>query len=183
MSNHVAGKSIVITGAGGGFGRLVSQKTAALGARLTCADIDAAAAEETVAAIRAAGGSARAVRTDVSDLAQMKALAREAAEAWGTVDVMINNAGIMPLAFYADHEAAADAWHRCIDINFKGVLNGIIAVHDLPEIMSRKDVHVDFECKVFEVCNPHQAKKVLAAAPAFSAACCSSPPPLASSAR
>ena len=46
MSNHVAGKSIVITGAGGGFGRLVSQKTAALGARLTCADIDAAAAEE-----------------------------------------------------------------------------------------------------------------------------------------
>lgn len=47
---------------------------------------------------------------------------------------------------------------------------GIIAVHNLPEIMSRKDVHVDFECKVFEVCNPFQAKKVLEAAPAFSAA-------------
>ena len=112
MSNHVAGKSIVITGAGGGFGRLVSQKTAALGARLTCADIDAAAAEETVAAIRAAGGSARAVRTDVSDLAQMKALAREAAEAWGAVDVMINNAGIMPLALYF--------WKYTSQLMFKG---------------------------------------------------------------
>ena len=43
---------------------------------------------------------------------------------------MINNAGVMPLAFYADHAKAAEAWSRCIDINIKGVLNGIMAVHD-----------------------------------------------------
>jgi len=43
---------------------------------------------------------------------------------------MVNNAGVMPLALYADHVAAADAWDRCIDINFKGVLHGIIAVYD-----------------------------------------------------
>jgi NADP-dependent 3-hydroxy acid dehydrogenase YdfG len=43
---------------------------------------------------------------------------------------MVNNAGTMPLAFFADHEAAADAWNTCIDVNFKGVLHGIMAVHD-----------------------------------------------------
>jgi NAD(P)-dependent dehydrogenase (short-subunit alcohol dehydrogenase family) len=43
---------------------------------------------------------------------------------------MVNNAGVMPLAFYADHAVAADAWDRCIDVNLKGVLHGIIAVHD-----------------------------------------------------
>ena len=43
---------------------------------------------------------------------------------------MINNAGIMPLAFFSDHDQAADAWERCVDINFKGVLNGITAVYD-----------------------------------------------------
>ena len=43
---------------------------------------------------------------------------------------MVNNAGTMPLAFFADHARAADAWDRCIDINFRGVLNGIMAVHD-----------------------------------------------------
>ena len=47
---------------------------------------------------------------------------------------------------------------------------GVIAVHDLPEIMRRKDVHLDMDCKVYEVCNPHQAKKVLEAAPSFAAA-------------
>ena len=43
---------------------------------------------------------------------------------------MVNNAGVMPLAFYADHADAGAAWERCIDINIKGVLNGIVAVYD-----------------------------------------------------
>jgi NADP-dependent 3-hydroxy acid dehydrogenase YdfG len=49
---------------------------------------------------------------------------------YGQVDVLINNAGVMPLAFFSDHQQASDAWDRCIDINFKGVLNGITAVYD-----------------------------------------------------
>jgi NADP-dependent 3-hydroxy acid dehydrogenase YdfG len=130
MTNHVEGKSIVITGAGGGFGRLVSGKAAALGAKLICADIDMTAAEETAASIRAAGGTAQAVCTDVTQIAEMKALAATAIEAYGGIDVMINNAGIMPLAFFSDHEAALDAWNRCIDINIRGVMNGMIAVYD-----------------------------------------------------
>ncbi len=130
MTNHVQGKSIVITGAGGGFGKLVSEKAAALGAKLTCADIDNDAAESVASAIRASGGAAIAIRTDVRKIGEMKALAAAAIAAHGGIDVMINNAGIMPLSFFSDHEAAYDAWDRCIDINIKGVMNGMVAVYD-----------------------------------------------------
>lgn len=130
MADHVAGKSIVITGAGGGFGRLVAKKAAARSAMLTLGDIDLAAAEAVAAEIRGQGGQAQAVQTDVTQLAQVKALAAAALERHGKIDVMINNAGIMPLAFFADHDAAYSAWERCIDINIKGVLNGMVAAHD-----------------------------------------------------
>ncbi|WP_147160255.1 SDR family oxidoreductase [Novosphingobium sediminis] len=130
MTNHIAGKSIVITGAGGGFGRLVAQKAAALGAKVACGDIDLAAAQATADAVTSAGGAAIAVETDVRSLPAMKALVARAAEAHGGIDVMINNAGIMPLAFFSDHEAAYPAWERCIDINIKGVLNGMVAAYD-----------------------------------------------------
>lgn len=130
MTNHIAGKSIVITGAGGGFGRLVAHKAAALGAKVACGDIDLAAAQATAEAVMGAGGTAIAVVTDVRSLAAVKALVARAVEAHGGIDVMINNAGIMPLAFFSDHEAAYDAWERCIDINIKGVLNGMVAAYD-----------------------------------------------------
>ncbi len=130
MTDHVTGKSIVITGAGGGFGSLVAKKTAARGAKVTLGDINLAAAEAVAAEIRANGGQAQAVQVDVTKLAQVKALVAAALSAYGSVEVMINNAGIMPLAFIADHDAAYDAWERCIDINIKGVLNGMVAAHD-----------------------------------------------------
>lgn len=130
MTGHIAGKSIVITGAGGGFGSLVARKAAALGASVTLGDIDLAAAQGVVDEIVSAGGKALAVAVDVRDLAQVKALVAAAVEAYGAVDVMINNAGIMPLAFFSDHEAAYPAWERCIDINIKGVLNGMVAAYD-----------------------------------------------------
>lgn len=140
MTNHVDGKSIIVTGAAGGFGRLVSEKAAALGAKVTCADIDADALAASVAAITAAGGTAQAVRADVTDIADMRAVASAAIKAHGRIDVMINNAGVMPLAFHADHAEALDKWHRCIDINLKGVVNGISAVHD--QMMTQGEGHV-----------------------------------------
>lgn len=130
MTNHVAGKSIVITGGGGGFGRLVAEKAAALGAMVTLGDIDGPAAEAVAQAITARGGKAQAVATDVTDLGQCQALVGQAVDAFGRIDVMVNNAGIMPLAFFADHAAAHPAWMRCIDINIKGVLNGMVAAYD-----------------------------------------------------
>jgi NADP-dependent 3-hydroxy acid dehydrogenase YdfG len=130
MTNHIEGKSVIITGAGSGFGRLTSEKAAALGASVTCADINLEAAEAVAAGIRGAGGRAQAVRADVREIEDMKALAKAAVVAHGAIDVMVNNAGTMPLAFMSDHEAALEAWSRCIDINFKGVLNGMVAVYD-----------------------------------------------------
>ena len=128
--DYIRNKVIVITGAGSGFGRLVASKTAAAGAKVVCADINADAVTETVTAIEANGGQSLAVQTDVTDLAAMHALVQAAIDRYQSVDVMINNAGTMPLAFIADHAKAAEAWSRCIDINIKGVLNGIIAAYD-----------------------------------------------------
>ncbi len=130
MPNYVKDKVIIVTGAASGFGRLVSEKTAALGGKLVCADINATQLEAVTTSIAGAGAIAERVVTDVTQLDQMTALARRAIERFGRIDVLVNNAGIMPLAFYADHAHATAAWNRCIDINIKGVLNGILAVHD-----------------------------------------------------
>lgn len=140
MTNYLQGKSVIVTGAGSGFGRLVSARAAALGAKVTCADVNAEALDVTVKEIAASGGVAQAVTADVTGITQMKALAARAIGAYGAIDVMLNNAGVMPLAFYADHEAALEKWHRCIDINIKGVLNGTVAVFD--QMMAQGHGHV-----------------------------------------
>ena len=128
--NYIEGKVIIVTGAASGFGRLVCQKTAALGASIIACDINEHELEETVRLINDADGRAIAVRADVTNRSEMLNVADQAVTAFSRIDVIINNAGVMPLAFYSDHESAADAWDQCIDINFKGVLNGITAVHD-----------------------------------------------------
>ncbi|MFV0259922.1 MAG: SDR family oxidoreductase [Acidimicrobiales bacterium] len=130
MTSFLQDRVVVITGGGGGFGRLIGEQAAARGARVVLADRDGAAAKEAAAAIEAAGGVARAETVDVTDAAQMDAMAASTVAAYGAIDVMVNNAGVMPLAFFADHQQARDAWYACIDINLKGVLNGICAVHD-----------------------------------------------------
>jgi NAD(P)-dependent dehydrogenase (short-subunit alcohol dehydrogenase family) len=104
MTDHLAGKTIVVTGGGGGFGRLVSQKAAARGALVTCGDVDAAAAQATADLIAAAGGRAQALGADVTRPDQVAALVRASVDRHGGIDVMVNNAGIMPLGFFADHE-------------------------------------------------------------------------------
>lgn len=130
MSEPIHDRVVIVTGAGSGFGRLISQKCGALGARVVCADVDEAQAAATAETIRAAGHQAMFQRADVTRLDDMRALAAGAVDRFGAIDVMVNNAGTMPLAFIADHAQAAPAWDRCIDINVKGVLHGMIAVHD-----------------------------------------------------
>ena len=71
-----------------------------------------------------------AVAADVTSKADMDRVAAAALDHFGAIDVLVNNAGIMPLAFFADHEQAWEAWDRAIDINLKGVVHGIAAVHD-----------------------------------------------------
>lgn len=140
MQNYLDAKSIVVTGAGSGFGRLVSERAAKLGAHLTCVDYNEGALSEVVSAIQASGGTAHGVRADVSEFEQVSLAATAAVQRFGRIDVMINNAGIMPLGFYADHEEGLAKWHRCIDVNFKGVLNGIVSVFD--QMMAQGHGHV-----------------------------------------
>ena len=130
MDQPITDRVVVVTGAGSGFGQLISVKCAALGAKVVRADITQNGLEQTLGMIKEAGGDAICQPTDVTLLADVQKLANRAIEVFGAIDVMVNNAGTMPLAFYRDHATAMDSWSRCIDVNVKGVLHGIAAVHD-----------------------------------------------------
>lgn len=130
MTDHLQERVIIVTGAGGGFGREICTLAAGRGAHIVGADIDGDGLAVTVEGILADGGSAAGRLADVRSAAAMDDLVAFAVSTFGRVDVLVNNAGTMPLAFFADHARAREAWDRCIDINLKGVLNGITAVHD-----------------------------------------------------
>ena len=138
--SYLTDKVIVVTGAASGFGRLICQKCAAGGAKVVAVDVNTDGLAEVVNGIRAAGGQAIAEVVDVTDLPAFTAAARNAVDIYGGIDVLVNNAGIMPLAYFADHEKAWQRWHQAIDINIKGVLNGIIAVYD--QMISQGRGHV-----------------------------------------
>ncbi|MDZ7675596.1 MAG: SDR family NAD(P)-dependent oxidoreductase [Acidimicrobiales bacterium] len=129
-NGHLDGRVVVITGGAGGFGRLLASGASARGAKVVVSDVDRDGIAGVVAGVREQGGDALGVVADVTKLDEMHALIAAAVEEFGAVDVMVNNAGVMPLAFIADHEQAAPAWDRCIDINIKGVLHGMVAAHD-----------------------------------------------------
>lgn len=128
--SYIRDRVIVITGAAGGFGRIVASEAAKRGAKIVACDINIEELNNTVDMIQQDGGKAIAVQTDVTQVEDMSKAVNAAVEAFERVDVLVNNAGTMPLAFFSDHDKAIDAWHRCIDINFKGVLNGITAAYD-----------------------------------------------------
>jgi NAD(P)-dependent dehydrogenase (short-subunit alcohol dehydrogenase family) len=123
------GKSVVITGAGSGVGRAASELFARHGARLVCADIQAAWLDETVALVRKAGGEAQGVLCDVTRKADIQATVDAAVIAYGRLDVMYNNAGIasppnadgVPAKFTENTEEQMD---RLMAINIRGVMFG-----------------------------------------------------------
>ena len=129
-STHLAGRVVLITGAAGGFGQLIATKACFAGARVVCTDINTDALEAITSDLNGGGHDALAVTADVTQLDDMHRAVAETTDRFGQLDVIVNNAGIMPLAFMSDHARAAEAWHRCIDINIKGVLNGMIAAYD-----------------------------------------------------
>jgi NADP-dependent 3-hydroxy acid dehydrogenase YdfG len=137
MGNNIQGKVIVITGASSGLGeataRLLSEQGAdvVLGARRV--DRLQALADE----LTGRGGKAIAAATDVTDREQVKRLVDAAVQAYGRVDVMINNAGLMPQAPL--EQLKIDEWDRMIDVNLKGVLYGIAAA--LPHMKRQKAGH------------------------------------------
>lgn len=130
QKSHLAERVIVLTGAASGFGRLISEMAAEKGASVVGGDINEEALNETFGAMRDKGLSVAWRVVDVANQDDMAALAALAVEQFGRIDVMINNAGIMPLAFFSDHKSASLAWDKAIDVNIKGVLHGTSAVYD-----------------------------------------------------
>lgn len=131
-------KVVLITGASSGIGAGIARELGAAGFKLMLgarrADRLAALAEE----IRAGGGEVETRRLDVTDRASVAAFADAARQVFGRVDVIVNNAGVMPLSLMASMKV--DEWDRMVDVNIKGVLYGIAAV--LPEMTQRGFGHV-----------------------------------------
>lgn len=131
MSNGIAGKVVVITGASSGLGEATARHLAALGARVVLGARRGDRLQALVADIRQAGGEAVHAVTDVTRKEDVQALVEAGRAAFGRIDVMVNNAGLMAIAPIS--QLRSDEWDRMIDINIKGVLYGISAVLPLFE--------------------------------------------------
>ena len=138
MSNNIAGKVVVITGASGGLGEATARHLAAQGARVVLGARRLQRINEVAQSIRASGAEAVAVQTDVTDAAAVKVLVDKAVSEFGRIDVMINNAGLMPHS-PLERLKIAD-WDQTIDVNIKGVLYGIAAA--LPHMIAQKSGHM-----------------------------------------
>jgi NADP-dependent 3-hydroxy acid dehydrogenase YdfG len=138
MTDNIAGKVIVITGASSGMGEAAARHLAAKGASVALAARRTDRIETVAAEISQAGGKALAVATDVTRLEDVRRLVDTAVETYGRIDVLINNAGVMPLS--PVERLKTDEWDRMIDVNLKGALNGIAAA--LPYMKDQKSGHI-----------------------------------------
>jgi len=125
------GKVAVITGAGGGMGREAAIVFAEEGAQVCAADIDGAAAEQ----VASEAGDALAVQVDVADGASVQAMYAAAAERFGGIDVLYNNAGISPADDDSILQTEEDAWDRVQNVNTKGVY--LCCKHGIPYLLER----------------------------------------------
>lgn len=124
-------KVILITGASSGIGEGIARELGATGAKVLLGARRLARIEAIAAEICSAGGIAQAHLLDVTDRVSMADFVQAALDNWGRVDVLINNAGVMPLSPLA--AGKQDEWERIIDVNIKGVLWGMGAVLPLME--------------------------------------------------
>jgi NAD(P)-dependent dehydrogenase (short-subunit alcohol dehydrogenase family) len=121
---RLADKVTIITGAGGGMGRVASQIFAKEGARVVVAEFSEAAGQETVRLVQAAGGEASFVKADVSTEADAKAMIDHALTTYGRVDCLYNNAGIMPEADHSVIDTDVATWDTVMAVNVRGVFLG-----------------------------------------------------------
>jgi NADP-dependent 3-hydroxy acid dehydrogenase YdfG len=119
-------KTVLVTGASSGIGEATARLLGAAGARLVLGARRGDRLEALADAIRAEGGTAEFRLLDVTDMADMSRFAGFAQERFGRIDVLVNNAGVMPLSPMA--ALKLDEWNRMIDVNIRGVLHGIAAV-------------------------------------------------------
>ncbi len=138
MSNNIEGKIVVITGASSGLGEATARRLSAAGATVVLGARRIDRIQALAAELTAKGAKALAIATDVTQSGQVKNLVDAAAQQYGRVDVIINNAGLMPHS-PLERLKIAD-WEQMIDVNLKGVLYGIAAV--LPHMIAQKSGHI-----------------------------------------
>ena len=137
MSHNIEGKVVVITGASSGLGEATARLLSAQGASVVLGARRIDRLRVLADELSRRSGKALAVPTDVIQCDQVKRLVDTAAQTYGRIDVMINNAGLMPQALL--ERLKIDEWNRMIDVNIKGVLYGIAAA--LPHMKQQKAGH------------------------------------------
>lgn len=137
MTNNIAGKVVVITGGSSGLGEATAHYLAEKGAKVVLGARRVEKLEKVASEIKKNGGAVEILRTDVTSADDVKALVKKAIDSFGKIDVMVNNAGIMPLAPLS--ALKVNEWDSMIDVNIKGVLYGIAAA--LPEFEKQKSGH------------------------------------------
>jgi len=134
MTGRFETRVVVITGAASGIGRATAERFAGEGGRVLAVDLDLSGAEQVCAGIRALGGLARPLRADVTSAADVRGMFAAAAEAFGGVDIVVNNAGVDTPA--DSFETADDTpWERTLAVNLRGVILG--CKHALPYLRRR----------------------------------------------
>jgi NADP-dependent 3-hydroxy acid dehydrogenase YdfG len=138
MSNNIEGKVVVITGASSGLGEATARHLSAHGASVVLGARRADRIQSLADELTSRGGKALAITMDVTHCDQVKRLVDAAVQTYGRIDVMINNAGLMPHSPL--ERLKIDDWDRMIDVNIKGVLYGIAAA--LPYMKQQKAGHI-----------------------------------------
>ncbi|MFJ1598823.1 SDR family oxidoreductase [Streptomyces sp. NPDC088261] len=138
VSTTPTSKVVLITGASGGIGEATARRLAAAGHRVFLGARRTGLVATVAQDIEAAGGVAGHHALDVTDRGSMGAFVRAARDRYGRVDVLVNNAGIMPLSML--EALKVDEWDRMIDVNLRGVLYGIAAV--LPLMREQGSGHI-----------------------------------------
>jgi len=138
MSDNIEGKVVVITGASSGNGEATARHLSSQGATIVLGARRIDRLKSLAEDITRKGGKALAVPTDVTRIDQVRRLVDTAVQTYGRIDVMINNAGLMPHSPL--ERLKIDDWNRMIDVNIKGVLYGIAAA--LPYMQQQKSGHI-----------------------------------------
>ena len=128
--NYIKDKVIIVTGASSGFGKYTAMKAAELGGKVVLAARRDNLLKEICDDIRAKGGEASYIKTDLRDQRQVEDMAQFAIDTYGAIDILVNDAGTMPLGFLSQHKFAMQAWEECIDTSIKGTLYATAAVYD-----------------------------------------------------